>query len=113
MHCPIRVSFPRYCARYVQFEFTAVPALVDNVMAAIAILEQTWTPPARSSQPLTAKAFGLLSGVDAKLTTQAKSAWRWRLLLLRAQADAEMAAKGCGAVLCAAVAEIVSLGLGL
>ena len=91
---------------YVQFEFTSVPSLVDDVMVAIAIMEQTWTPPARSSQALTSKALGLLSGVGARLTPQAKSAWRWRLLLLRARADAEMAEKGCGAALCAAIAEI-------
>ena len=59
---------------YVEFEFSAVPAHVGDVMEAIGLLELTWTAQ-RTSTELTARAYALLSGVDGELTPQAKSGW--------------------------------------
>ncbi len=38
------------------------------------------------------RAYGLLVGVDARLSQYARSAWRWRILLLRALIDRELVA---------------------
>ena len=62
-------------------------------MQAIGLLELTWTSE-RSNVAITAEAFSLLSTVDKRLTVQARSAWRWRILLLRAEVDAILAANG-------------------
>ena len=89
---------------YVSFEFSAAPQDVDDVMEAIGLLEQTWpTGSVMKMQTQAARAFALLQGVDGRLSAQAKGAWRWRILLLRAELDATLAANGdkmYGPVLC-------------
>ena len=65
------------------------------------MLELTWTGANRDNITMTAEAHRLLAGVDARLTSEAKAAWRWRLLLLRAESDALVAANNgrmCGPV---------------
>eukprot|EP01043_Picozoa_sp_COSAG02_P047445 COSAG02_NODE_4549_length_5227_cov_25.421412_5_plen_94_part_00 len=62
-------------------------------MQAIGLLELTWTSQ-RKNVAMTAQAFSLLSAVDKRLTAQARSGWRWRILLLRAEVDALLAANG-------------------
>jgi len=62
-------------------------------MEAIGLLELTWTSE-RKNVAMTAKAFALLNAVDQRLTPQAKSSWRWRILLLRAEVDSLLAANG-------------------
>ena len=79
--------------RYVRFEYSADPQNIADVMQAIGLLELTWTSQ-RMNVGMTAQAFSLLSGVDRRLTPQARSAWRWRILLLRAEVDALLAANG-------------------
>ena len=76
---------------YIAFEFSSVPKDVDDVMRAIALLEVTWTTE-RTNKAMTAEAYALLSAVDKRLTSYAKQAWRWRILLLRAEVDATLAA---------------------
>ena len=76
-----------------QFEFSTDPQNIADVMQAIGLLELTWTSQ-RTNVGMTAQAFSLLSGVDRRLTPQARSAWRWRILLLRAEVDALLAANG-------------------
>ena len=68
-------------------------------MEAIGLLEQTWTSQ-RKNIAMTAKAFALLNAVDQRLTPQAKRSWRWRILLLRAEVDALLAANGNQMVTC-------------
>jgi hypothetical protein len=79
--------------RYVQFEYSADPQNVADIMQAIGLLELTWTSE-RMNVAMTTQAFSLLSAVDKRLSPQAKSAWRWRILLLRAEVDALLAANG-------------------
>lgn len=65
--------------------------------------------PSRSSKQMTAQAFQLLSNVDNRLSSQVRSSWRWRILLLRATIDATLASNGGhmeGPVLCAAFDEL-------
>jgi hypothetical protein len=52
----------------------------------VALLEKTWV----TRGPDSARAFAILQQVDAKLTPQAKAAWRWRILYLRGLIDAEL-----------------------
>ena len=88
-------------AEYVSFEYSPRVDDVTAVMQAVGLLELTWEGKHRDSLAMTAKAFTLLASVDARMTPQAKGAWRWRLLLLRAQSDALVAAnngKLCGPV---------------
>ena len=94
---------------YVAFEYSPVPRHVDAVMRAVALLEKTWTD--QKDVAMTTAAYNLLAGVDAEITPRARSAWRWRLLLLRARADMQVAANGraCGPVLCAAVKEMAAI----
>lgn len=102
---------------YIGFEFSH--DVVDDVLAACKLLESTW-PIAPYPQPLdnatrrtlSVRAYGLLSAVDARLTPRAKLAWRWRVLLLRATIDHELATNGgvmAGTVLCRAFDELRTL----
>ena len=76
-----------------QFEYSADPQNIADVMQAIGLLELTWTSQ-RMNVEMTTQAFSLLSRVDRRLAPQARSAWRWRILLLRAEVDALLAANG-------------------
>ena len=96
---------------YIAFEFSAVPKDVEDVMKAIGLLEVTWTTE-RTNKAMTAEAYALLSAVDKRLTSNAKQAWRWRILLLRAEIDATLAANGgemWGPVLCRDMAELTAI----
>jgi hypothetical protein len=85
---------------YAAFEYS--PAVVDEVMRVFAILEQNHLAigasdigalldKPREMKPNHAEeAFKMVESVDAKLTPQARQAWRWRQLYLRALIDAEL-----------------------
>ena len=88
--------------------------MVDEVLAAITILEQNhhergwpgelagnpldWFPVLRQlkpqADPNAEKAYAILRQVDAKLSARARKSWRWRQLYLRALLDAELKANG-------------------
>ena len=95
---------------YVAFEFSAQKQDAEDIMKAIGILELTWTGADHGNQALSAQAFALLRRVDKRLSAQAKAAWRWRILLLRAQVDAiQSAGQNSGPVLCKALAELTAI----
>ena len=82
---------------YVAFEYS--PDVVDDVLRAIETLEQNHRHVARSGDASdwelnefadAEECVELLERADARLTTYAKRAWRWRILLLRAQIDLEL-----------------------
>ena len=61
---------------------------------------------------LRAEAWRIISGVDAELTPQARTAWRWRMVYLRAQIDNELGQNGgvmSGPVLCHAFEELAAI----
>ena len=71
---------------YVAFEFS--PQVVGDVTSAVRILE---TNHHRDNiQQSAVRAFQLLEQADAKLSSQARCAWRWRILYLRGLIDREM-----------------------
>lgn len=96
---------------YIRFEFSSDIRHVEAVMEAIQLLEQTWD--GGSKDPVASKrALDLLNVVDGDLAVQAKTSWRWRLLMLRAIIDATLTSNGhqmCGPVLCKAFAELVAI----
>jgi len=69
---------------YLAFEYS--PDMVEPLWEAVGLLERTWI----TRGPDCARAFAILQQVDAKLTPQAKAAWRWRILYLRGLIDAEL-----------------------
>ena len=69
---------------YLAFEYS--PAVVEELAQAVRLLEATWL----ERGPKSAEAWVLLQKADAKLTPQAKAAWRWRILYLRGQIDNEL-----------------------
>ena len=69
---------------YLAFEYS--PDVVGQLSKAVGLLERTWI----KRGPDSAEAFALLQEVDAKLTPQAKAAWRWRILYLRGLIDSEL-----------------------
>jgi hypothetical protein len=71
---------------YIAFEFS--PDVVDTVVQAIQILETNHLR--KSISPSAEQAFDLVEKAEAKLTPQARKAWRWRILYLRALIDREM-----------------------
>lgn len=83
---------------YVSFEYSDKPQDVDDVMEAIGLLELTWPGGPKDLNTnktlmlLATRAYKLLSGVDKRISAQAKAAWRWRILLLRAEIDATIVA---------------------
>jgi hypothetical protein len=72
---------------YIAFEYS--PDVVDLVLPAIRMLEKNVAPHERVGS-WSVKARDLLEQADARLTPQARQAWRWRLLLLRARIDAQL-----------------------
>ena len=114
---------------YIEFEFSRVPAHVDAVVTAISLLERTWVLPAATRPPdpdqlptygynyttmlpWKRRAYELLESVDRELTLKARTAWRWRMLMLRAQIDWTLSSNG-GVMgvpqLCAAFDELRAL----
>ena len=84
---------------YAAFEYS--PEVVDDVLAAIDILEHNLPRSRRSGDDGEMRcvmqhvdgaeqAFALLQRADAKLSPQVRSAWRWRILVLRALIDREL-----------------------
>jgi hypothetical protein len=71
---------------YIAFEFS--PDVVDAVTQAIEILETNHQR--KGISPSAEQAFDLVEKAEAKLTPQARKAWRWRILYLRALIDREM-----------------------
>ena len=69
---------------YIAFEYS--PDVIDPLSQAVPLLEETWL----ERGPKSAEAFEILRKVDAKLTPQARSAWRWRILYLRGLIDSEL-----------------------
>ena len=72
---------------YIAFEYS--PEVVDPVLPAIRLLEKNVAPHERVG-PWSLKARDLMEQADARLTAQARRAWRWRILLLRARIDAQL-----------------------
>jgi hypothetical protein len=78
--------------------FEGSPDVVGNVLEAVQILEENhlrpnglaWPSPARAIGGNAVRAFDLLERADARLTPQARHAWRWRILYLRGLIDREM-----------------------
>lgn len=98
---------------YAAFEYS--PAVADDVVQVIATLEQNhhfrWWPgklegvkldldwfPSRGARPQAdpgaEEASATVQRVDGLLTPQARTAWRWRILFLRALLDAELKVNG-------------------
>lgn len=71
---------------YIASEFS--PAVLNDTTKAVHLLEETW--PGISVGPKSLEARKLLERADAQLTPQAKAAWRWRILVLRAVIDGEL-----------------------
>ncbi len=69
---------------YLAFEYS--PNGVEELWEAVRLLEATWL----QRGPDSARAFALLQKAEAKLTPQAKTAWRWRILYLRGLIDSEL-----------------------
>jgi len=69
---------------YAAYEFS--PDVADDVVKAINLLEANWA----KLGPDAAEANTLLTQAEAKLTPQAKAAWRWRILMLRSIIDKEL-----------------------
>ncbi len=98
---------------YAAFEYS--PAVADDVAQVIATLEQNhhfrWWPgklegvkldldwfPSRGARPQAdpgaEEAYATVQRIDGLLTPQARTAWRWRVLFLRALLDAELKTNG-------------------
>jgi hypothetical protein len=83
---------------YVAFEYG--PNVADSLVRAIAILEQNLPRQRRDAGNATrfvlsiseaaAEAWSLVQRADGQMTPQARAAWRWRVLYLRALIDAEL-----------------------
>lgn len=71
---------------YIAFEYS--PDVVDLVLPAIHLLEQN--APSETVRSGSVQARRLLEQADARLTAQVRQAWRWRILFLRAQVDAQL-----------------------
>ncbi len=75
---------------YVAYEYS--PEVVDSVARAIEIMETNHQR--KQIGPSAADALMLMEEADLKLTPQARTGWRWRILYLRAVIDAEMLRTG-------------------
>jgi len=73
-------------SEYIAFEYS--PEVVDLVLPAIRMLEKN--VPSGRVGPWSLKARDLMDQSDARLTPRARQAWRWRILFLRAQIDAQL-----------------------
>jgi len=73
---------------YAAFEFS--PEAVDDVLAAVRLLEAAWI----ERGPKSEEAFKLIEKVDATLPPRAKNGWRWRLVYLRGLIDSRLARNG-------------------
>ncbi len=71
---------------YAAFEFS--PEVADDVTSAVALFEKNHFRNRIGKSAVAA--CQLIERADAKLTPQARSAWRWRLFRIRAAIDQEM-----------------------
>lgn len=71
---------------YVAFEFS--PDVVEPVTRAITLLETNHDR--KKIGPEAREAFRLIEAAESKLTLQARMAWRWRIVYLRALIDREL-----------------------
>ncbi|MHB1463242.1 MAG: hypothetical protein ACYC1M_18290 [Armatimonadota bacterium] len=71
---------------YIAFEYS--PDVVTELVKVVKLMEANWLPGNMDDRCL--EAFKIVSKVDAQLTPQARSAWRWRIFYLRALLDSEM-----------------------
>ena len=71
---------------YIGFEYS--PDVVNDVWGAVLLLESNHSRVSFCSTSV--EAFAIIDRINDKLTDQAKNAWRWRLLYLRALIDKEM-----------------------
>jgi hypothetical protein len=71
---------------YLAFEYG--PAVVDQLAEVVETLEKNHLR--KGIGPSAIGAFETMKQVEARLTSQAKSAWRWRILFLRALIDKEL-----------------------
>jgi hypothetical protein len=71
---------------YIAFEFGQTAS--EDVMKAVQLFEETWC--GKRIGPKSEAARELLQRAESHLTPQAKTAWRWRILLLRAIVDSEL-----------------------
>jgi len=71
---------------YIAFEYS--PEVVDDVLAAIHILEKNHLRDRIGESAI--QACEVMEKAEARLTPQARGAWRWRVLYLRALIDREM-----------------------
>ncbi len=71
---------------YAAFEYS--PAVADDVVKVVETFEKNH----RREQigPSAQEAFERVKGIEAKLTPQARAAWRWRIVYLRALIDCEL-----------------------
>ncbi|HJN18515.1 MAG TPA: hypothetical protein QGH10_23640, partial [Armatimonadota bacterium] len=78
---------------YIAFEYS--PDVVDDVLAAIHILEGSLTTAFGSTErdnitESVCEAHDLITKAEAKLSPRARNSWRWRILSLRATIDNEL-----------------------
>ena len=71
---------------YIAYEFS--PDVVEEVAKALMILEANHVREQIGDDAI--KAFELIQKAEEKLTPQAKSGWRWRIIYLRALIDREL-----------------------
>ncbi|MEN6449908.1 MAG: hypothetical protein ABFC96_05390 [Thermoguttaceae bacterium] len=75
---------------YIAFEYS--PDAVDELLAAVRLLETTWKDGRLAAD--CEEAHRLAVQAEKKLTPQAKAAWRWRIFLLRTVIDSERYRRG-------------------
>ncbi|MBN2310687.1 MAG: hypothetical protein JXR94_17070 [Candidatus Hydrogenedentes bacterium] len=73
-------------AEYLAFEFS--PDVVDDLLEVVRIFEANHVRTQIGESAL--RAFELVKQVEDKLSQSARQAWRWRIVYLRAQIDAEL-----------------------
>ena len=71
---------------YIAFEFS--PEVVDIIKSAVTIFQQNHWRNQISDSAVTA--YRLIEQAEAKLSSQARNAWRWRLFRIRADLDQEL-----------------------
>jgi hypothetical protein len=91
---------------YAAYEFS--PDVAEDVLKAIHLFEENWA----KLGPKAGEPLEILTRAESKMTPQAKAAWRWRILMLRAIIDKELLAtnrKYTGPVLKAAFDEMTRI----
>ncbi len=71
---------------YASFEFS--PAVASDVVKVVEIFEKNHVR--QEIGPVSEEAFNTAKAIDARLSPQARNAWRWRIIFLRALIDHEL-----------------------